>query len=134
MSVESRFIPEQVTRNIREKYLEALAVSLGADETIAKLNAKALVAAHADGALPIVDYTKDKYEQNPKDITTIGHIGSWFLTGSPQQDQLKFTVGSRVLSLLNEDTGSGSFTHLRSWVGVWTDGDGCDKFQELIDR
>ena len=47
---------------------------------------------------------------------------------------LKYTVGSRVLSLLREDPKSGYFTNLREWVDYWTDGAGGKTFQKLVEE
>ena len=67
-------------------------------------------------------------------VEKIEAIGRWYLSGSPQADQLKFTVGTRVLSLLKESPDSGYFTKLKGWVDMWTDGDGGSKFDEVLGR
>jgi hypothetical protein len=133
-SAENTFTPEEAITETRAKYLKAFAVSLGADETYADLTTNMLIEANANNGLPSLDYTKARAEQPPDTIKTIELIGSWFLTGSPKQDALKYTAGARVLSLLKEDPKSGYFTNLSEHVSYMTDGEGVGKFQELINK
>jgi|SRR3989339_26881 len=120
--------PEQ-TEAKRRKYLEALAISIGANETTVRMSVDALL--RNPGAFESIDFTKGKLEQDPEIAQQVEELGSWFLTGSRQRDQLAFTVGSRVLSLLREDPNSGHFKNLGEWVNMWTDGEGSDKFNEM---
>ena len=121
--------PEQVEAT-RRKYLEALAISIGANERTARMSADALL--RNAGDLASIDYSKDRNDLDPKDAEQIEALGSWLLTGSQQRDQLQFTVGARALSLLKEDPGSGHFKNLDQWVNMWTDGTGGKKFKEMI--
>lgn len=120
--------PEQ-TEVKRRKYLEALAISIGANETTARMSVDALL--RNSSAFESIDFSKDRSEHDPEIAKQIEELGSWLLTGSSQRDQLAFTVGSRVLSLLREDTNSGHFKNLGEWVNMWTDGEGSDKFNEM---
>ena len=124
--------PEQIEAT-RRKYLEALAISLGANETTVLMSVDALL--RNAGDLASIDYGKDKNNRNdldPKDVEQIEALGSWLLTGSSQRDQLKFAVGSTLLSLLIEDQNSSYFENLDQWVGMWTDGTGDKKFKEMV--
>jgi len=121
--------PEQIEAT-RRKYLEALAISLGANETTARMSAESLL--RNAGYLASIDYSKDMNDLDPKDIQQIEALGSWLLTGSQQRDQLKFTVGAWALALLKEDPSSGYFKNLDQWVGMWTDGTGDKKFKEMV--
>ncbi len=70
---------------------------------------------------------------SPEAIARTEAIGEKFLhrTG---MTHLRFTVGSRILSLLNADINSGYFTALESWIGMWTDGQGVEPFQRVLNR
>ncbi|TSC79970.1 MAG: hypothetical protein G01um101425_447 [Candidatus Peregrinibacteria bacterium Gr01-1014_25] len=118
---------------IRRKTLVALAISLEVDETIARLNADGLLAnAETLAHLPYKGTVKGEL---PPDVQQkIETIGSWFLTGGKQQEQLKFTVGCRALALLQEPLASGHFTTLEAWVGQWTSGTRDEVFSRLMQK
>lgn len=121
--------PERTTR---ENYMVALQTSLGVEDKLARPISNHLLD-QAD-LFAGIDYKRDKRELEPKDVAKIEAIGTYFLIGSPQQDQLKYTVGSRVISLLREEPQSGYFTKLDSWVDYWTDGTAGEKFRQMIGK
>ena len=122
---------ENAESEVRQRTLEALAISLGANETTAKLSAYALLAkADAVSHLPF-DVNRDQLE--PEQVQEIEAIGAWFLTGS-SRSYLKFTVGCRALSLLRESPDSSYFTYLEETVGRWTDGTRNNVFKKLVER
>lgn len=119
-------------RTERLKYLTAMSVALGVDEESAKKIADTFL--KETKKFEKIDFHKERNELNPVEIARIESIGRRFLIGSPQQDQLKFTVGSRVLSLLKEDPKSGYFEHLGEYIDYWTDGTGGNKFREMVGK
>ena len=125
-------IDSPATLQTRRRYLRALAIALGCDEQTAEQGTDRILA--MKHTLASIDNSKDRGEANPKTISTIESVGMWFLEGSEQQEQLKYTVGSHVLNLLRENPKSGYFTNLRSWVDYWTDGAGGKTFQKLIEE
>ena len=124
--------PERKIAQMRRKNLEAMATGIGANPLTAKLSAEALLGASSE--LAGIDYSTDRDKLDPKMVEQIEAIGKWYLSGSGQADQLKFTVGARVLSLLKENPNSGNFKNLKDWVNRWTDGDGGAKFDEVLGR
>ncbi|OGH20143.1 MAG: hypothetical protein A3D74_02465 [Candidatus Levybacteria bacterium RIFCSPHIGHO2_02_FULL_37_13] len=133
MSRENRFTPEDAILR-RTKYIEAFAVSLGADEALAKISASALIAANASNSLPAADYTKPKLETDPDSVRTIELMGSWLLTGSPHQDGLKFIAGQRAYFLLKERLISPYFTNLPNFIENAVDKQASNKFKELTSK
>ncbi|MEK7064041.1 MAG: hypothetical protein AAB973_00325 [Patescibacteria group bacterium] len=121
---------EKQIEQARRKHLEAMAVAIGANPLTSSLSIEALLGATQE--LAGIDYSKNILELDPEMVERIEAIGKWYLSGSPQADQLKFTVGARVLSLLKENPNSGYFTNLKSFVNMWTDGDGGSKFDEIL--
>lgn len=118
--------------SVRRTYLEALGAGLGANPTTVNLSIDALM---IDAQLlREIDYLSERSTLNPAVLAQIEAIGNWFMSGSTQAEQLKFTVGARILALLNEDPASGYFTGLRSWVSKWTDGIGDTSFDEVLAR
>ncbi len=129
---------EQTKREIdhteRVRYLIAMAVALGVNKKSASKIAETFlrrVKQYQD-----LDYKKKREELDPIELAEIESIGRTCLagTGSLQQDRLAFTIGSRVLSLLNEDPKSGYFQYLDGYIDYWTDGVGGDKFRQLIGK
>lgn len=131
MSKESLNTAEKVLET-RGRYLEAMAYALGVDRGLAKRKIDFLLKSHLSGALPSPNYTTDRSEMSKEDIEWTEFIGKVFLTGSPQYEGLSFTIGSRIFALLNEDPKSGYFENLGSWVDMWTDGSGAEKFQMVL--
>ncbi len=141
MSIEKRGGPEipsqpenlgKAIEQVRRKHLEAMAAGIGANPLTAKLSAEALLGASSE--LAGIDYSTNRDKLDPKTVEQIEAIGKWYLSGSSQADQLKFTVGARVLSLLKEKPDSGHFQNLKDWVNMWTDGSGGTKFDEVLGR
>ena len=124
--------PERKIAQMRRKNLKAMAAGIGANPLTAKLSTEALLGASSE--LAGIDYSTDRDKLDPKMVEQIEAIGKWYLSGSGQADQLKFTVGARVLSLLKENPDSGHFKNLKDWVNMWTDGDGGAKFDEVLGR
>ncbi len=118
--------------SVRTRYIEALAFGLGCDEDTVKQSAGRLTAMRK--VLGKIDPTIPREQQSPQDINLIENIGRWFLESSPQQEQLKYAVGATVLNLLRAPITSGYFTHLESWVGLWTDGEGVEGFKQHLSR
>jgi len=116
---------------VRKKYLKALGVGLGIDEQMAEQNAARFI--NTREMLSHIDASKRKGETDPHTVSQIESVGSWFLEGEKANQGLKYTVGSRVLTLLRESPESGYFTNLRSWVDYWTDGTGGEKFQQSLE-
>lgn len=133
MNAENNFTPEH-EKLYRTKYLESFAISLGADETLAKISAGALIAANASNRLPVPDYTKPKEESEHDSIRKIELLGSWLLTGSTHQDRLKFSAGQRAYYLLNEGLNSPYFTNLSNFIENAIDKQASNKFKELTKK
>jgi hypothetical protein len=123
--------PERQLEQTRRKHLEALAVALGANPLTAKLSVEALL---GSSELAGIDYTEERDKLDLQVVKQIEAIGKWYLSGSDRADSLKFTVGSRVLSLLKENPDSINFTDLKNAVGLWTDGNGGITFDEVLNR
>ncbi len=124
--------PEKQIEQVRRKNLEAMAAGIGANPLTAKLSVEALLGSSSE--LAGIDYFTDRDKLDPKMVEQIEAIGKWYLSGSGQADQLKFTVGARVLSLLKENPDSDHFKNLKDWVNMWTDGTGGTKFDEVLGR
>lgn len=123
----SREIPNG---EIRLKYLVALSVSLGVKEELAREISEDLLKNRE--RYKDLDYKKRYVNLSSEQVGRVEIIGRGFLTGSPKQDKLKFTVGFRVLGLLWESPQSAYFKDLEEWIGYWAGGEGENKFRERV--
>lgn len=122
--------PEEEVNAKKRKYITALAVSMGANETTARLSAEALVQNAQEFASIKLG---DRNSLDPKAARKIEEIGSWLLAGSPGSSQWSFAVGGSALGLLREnDPNHGLYTNMSDWVNMWTDGAGAKKFKEMV--
>jgi hypothetical protein len=116
---------------IRRKYLEALAISLGGNEKMVRMSVDALINNKYEFSL--IDHTKESSEQSSPDNKTIRNLGAWLIAGDHHNGYLHYFVGVKALGLLKEDPDSGYFTNLVSHIGQITDGSSVDTFNSLVE-
>ncbi len=115
----------------RAVYLEAMALGLGADPLSSRLATLGILA----GGPVLVDIIPQyRGECSPELAGQIETVGGLLLRGSEQTEHLEFTVGSWAIALSRAAPESALFQHVRSWVGLWTDGAGLARFDEAIEQ
>lgn len=117
---------EQEIKDIRRKYLFAMAVSLGVPRQRAGQSVDELLN-RADSLA--------KFNYNDHGIysrTPIENVGYRLLDGSSKQNELKFEAGSKALALLKEDVESEHFFNLKNFIKTVGEKKAKIRFDEIL--